>query len=204
MPYKDDVAFDRWLGIAKMNIEDLKTGENQFRLWKQLIFYIQGDERFKGDLKKSIFLYGNTGSGKSKTLEIMSLFINIDEIEYKRNHKQITFNYRTVTAQQIASDFAQNGYDGIINYKSVGNLCIDDLGAEAITTNHFGNKVNVLAEVIESRYARHLFTHFTSNLDEKEIIERYNDRVHSRIVHSCNMIAMNDKDFRIYKDEEKF
>lgn len=204
MPYSEKVALSVWNDIAGKFIIKKDEGRQQLVVWNNLIKYVHGDDKSAYDLNKSICLMGQTGSGKTITLKIMSEYMKIDNVMYMRGKTRLTFNYRMVSSSEIISNFMLNGFDGIAKYLIIGNLCIDDLGAEAQTATHYGNKIDVIAEIIEARYNKGLLTHFTTNLNENLILERYDSRVHSRILHSCNMIRMSDKDFRIYKDEEKF
>jgi len=188
-----------WLGLATKCIENLKIGAQQAIIWGELIKYIHGNKDCAYWLNKAICLVGATGSGKTQTIHIMNKYIETGNIYYKRAGKVMPFMFRVVTSIEIASEYALKGYDGVENYKRIGNLCIDDLGNEPETLNHYGNKLDVISDLIEHRYNKGLLTHFTTNLNEEEIKGRYNSRVHSRIMHSCNVIIMNDKDFRLTK-----
>lgn len=201
MPYNSVFAKHVWFGIVKQifDIKDneFKPGEQQAKIWEQFIKYVHGDDSCVFDLTKSICICGQTGSGKSKTMDVLNQYIQIDNVHYRRDNKKIPLKFRMVSSKEIVSDYTLHGYDGIVKYLIIGNLCIDDLGDEIKEPQHFGNKLDVISEIIEIRYNKGFLTHFTTNLFEDEILDRYNSRVHSRMVHSCNMIIMNDKDFRI-------
>lgn len=197
MPYSTKITKHVWFGIATTFIEGLKVGPQQAEVWTELIKYAHGDPECKYDLNKSICIVGGVGTGKTKTMDILNEYIKIDNIVYMRGKTQLTFNFRTVNSKEIVSNYMKDGYDGLLNYMKIGNLCIDDLGSESATANYFGTKLDVLTEIIETRYNKGLLTHFTTNLDEQEINDRYNSRVYSRIVHQCNMIVLNDNDYRI-------
>jgi len=199
MPYSMNICKHVWFGFAKKHIGDnkLTVGATQANVWTELIKYIHGDEDCGYDLNKSVCLIGKTGAGKSMTMEIINKYIEIDNVMYARDGRKMPFKFSIVTSREIVSEYQSKGYDGISKYLVIGNLCIDDLGSEPEMSNHYGAKLDVITEVIEARYSKGLMTHFTSNLNEELIKERYNDRVYSRILHQCNMIIMNDKDFRI-------
>ena len=62
-----------------------------------------------------------------------------------------------------------------------------------------GNKLEVLRTLIESRGDRtDAMTLFTSNfpMSHKSIIDRYGDRVASRLVEMCNYMEIKGKDRR--------
>jgi DNA replication protein DnaC len=85
------------------------------------------------------------------------------------------------------------------NQKRAG-YCFDDLGTEE-TKSHFGNKINVMAEIILNRYDNKTamgweFTHVTTNLSADEIEQYYGSRVRSRFREMFNAITLNGNDRR--------
>ena len=58
----------------------------------------------------------------------------------------------------------------------------------------YGNKVNVIEEIILDRYdlfrKHHLITHITTNLDVEDIKEKYGERVLSRMYEMFNFIIL--------------
>jgi DNA replication protein DnaC len=192
-----DIAKKVWDSIALKFINDIKYDSFNKEVWPELIKYIFADESCKYDINKSIGLIGKTGSGKSKTFEIMQEFISIDDIRYKKDGKLAKFNYKIFSSKNIAGEFSKNGYDAIWKFSNINSLCIDDLGAESDEVKHYGSKVNVIEEIIETRYLNGLFTHFTSNLKPDNILDMYGNRVYSRIMHSVNIIEYNNCDYRL-------
>lgn len=201
-PYSSVYA-NIWLNLVKdvFYIDETKDkfqpGEQQTKIWEQLIKYIHCDDTCKLNINKSIFIFGQTGTGKSLTMEVLNKYIEMGDVIYRRDKKVIPFKFSIKTSREIVSDYLQFGYDGIVKYLIVGNLCIDDLGNEIRNPQYYGNKLDVLSEIIEIRYTKGFLTHFTSNLSNKELLDTYNDRVYSRLIHQCNMLEMNDRDFRI-------
>jgi DNA replication protein DnaC len=192
-----DIAKKVWHGVALKFIDNVKYDEFNKKIWQELIKYIFADPGCEYDLNKSIGLIGQTGSGKSKTFEIMHEFIGIDDILYIKNGKAAKFNYKIISAKVIAGEFTKFGYDAIWKFSNINSLCIDDLGAESDEVKHYGSKVNVIEEIIETRYLNGLFTHFTSNLKPDNILDMYGNRVYSRIMHSVNIIEYNNCDYRL-------
>ncbi len=201
MPYSLDLAKSVWYGIAQKLIGKVSK-ENQITdCWTNLIKWVHGDESCKYNLEKNILLSGRTGSGKSVTMKILHEYIKIDNVKFKRNGKIVPLNFQIYSSRQIVADFQNAGYDGISKYMVSSNICIDDLGTEPPEALHYGTRLNVVSEIIEERYMKGKTTHFTTNLaednEDNQILERYNSRVHSRIKETCNVIVLNDKDFRV-------
>mgnify|MGYP001583741503 FL=1 len=71
-------------------------------------------------------------------------------------------------------------------------LILDDLGAEK--TTDFAR--SILYQIIDYRYNYEKPTIITSNLDIKEISERFDDRIASRIISLCPVITLDNKDYR--------
>jgi len=94
---------------------------------------------------------------------------------------------------------AEYGLRSIANWYewTDGNdLCIDDLGAEAVTAE-FGAKDDVLKIAIAHRSERQSGrTSITTNLSSEEIVERYGDRTLSRILGMCKPFHFDGANMR--------
>lgn len=75
-------------------------------------------------------------------------------------------------------------------------LLIDDLGTEPMLKNV---TVEYLLLVLEQRQSRGLATIITTNLNSDNLLNRYGERIYSRLSHKQNslIIAMNGKDLRL-------
>lgn len=183
----------------------IETDENQ-RLVKLFAQYFTNDSRFESEnegysFKKGLLLYGGIGIGKTS---IFQVFI--------RNQLA---SYRIVSCREISNGYANNaakgfkGTDFLADYieeiePTVNNpfkqdawgICFDDLGTETAKKT-FGNEVNVMEEILLSRYDRKNFlankTHITTNLSADEIEEYYGARVRSRMREMFNFIEFNSQ-----------
>jgi len=190
-----------WMAITEQYIDKPKKEPNIKDAWNNTILWALGNPKCKIDLLKGIGLVGRTGSGKTITMHILNDFIKIDEIKYKRGKDMVNLKFKMESALVIASEYAQQGDVIIQKYSNFANLCIDDLGAENSEKSYFGNKVNVIQEIIENRYNNGLMIHFTSNLNMDLIQKTYGDRVYSRLYDACNVLTLNDCDFRLLKNK---
>lgn len=77
--------------------------------------------------------------------------------------------------------------------------CFDDFGAEG-DAYHYGNKVNVMEEILQDRYEAFgrygMRTYITTNLNEEEIEGAYGTRVISRLREMCNFLVLKGQDRR--------
>lgn len=178
-------------------------------VFELLCYYFSNDKQFLAlaenagipnpSLEKGILIAGNFGVGKTW---LMKLFM--------RNQRQV---YHMKNAKEIADIFGQDGEEGLndfvnkpqnaVNDASVffqpfAGLCIDDIGTEDIK-NHYGNKRNVIGDLIEKRYSKNntgIYLHGTTNFDAEQIKTFYGGRVASRMREVFNFIEMNGDDRR--------
>jgi predicted ATPase len=183
--------------------------ENNKLIFEILCNYFGNDENFNSlcksvgientSLNKGIFLAGNFGVGKTWMMKL-----------FRQNQRQCFF---IKPAKDIADEFMQEGDDfmdeyintrkNALNDSSVflqpySGICIDDLGTEDIK-NHFGNKKNVIGDIIEKKYARSsvgVFLHATTNLTADQLKDFYGGRVTSRMREIFNFIELRGKDRR--------
>ena len=142
------------------------------------------------DFTKGVMLIGKIGVGKTSAMRVFRDFLSSE-------HKYIIRPCR-----EVAFEFINYGADTIFKYTEKWgdknnrpkDFCFDDLGLES-KSNYFGNNVNVMREIILSRYdlfvSRGLLTHFTSNLNASQIGEMYGNEVRSRLREMCNIISFD-------------
>jgi DNA replication protein DnaC len=159
------------------------------------------------DLRKGILLMGSIGLGKSTLMRIFAI------------------NPRQVFMIKTAADISTGWYNGnrddkkdtgpsIIEqlsaikllpvndadhfYHRHAGLCIDDIGTEDVK-NSYGNRCNVIGELIEARYSNQatgIFLHLTTNLSGEQLREHYGPRVTSRLRETMNIIHLKGGDRR--------
>lgn len=177
--------------------------ENNRSLFIKLSHYFSGNTDFNvGDysLDKGIMIMGNVGVGKT---ELMKFF--------QKNKKSC---YKVISCINVADDYLIYNEDNelekiystpnkmavndfsVFYQKYTGN-CFDDLGTEEVK-NSFGNKKNVMADVIMAIYNKKDFSrfHITTNLSAEEIESMYGSRVKSRLREMFNVFSLQGKDRR--------
>ena len=76
-------------------------------------------------------------------------------------------------------------------------LAVDELGEEPTTVLEYGNAINPIIDLIEQRYNMQRFTVITTNLDPKEISEKYGLRIADRFREMLSIVIFGDeKSFR--------
>ena len=150
------------------------------------------------DLHQSLFLYGPAGTGKSVLAAAIlaeSLFSRIHPFAVRTlinggNVPQFAKQYRFIRIPELLmqfkasyqSKYEQSETDLVDLYSQAKLLVLDDLGAE-MTTNW---SYQMLYLIVDNRYSEMLPTIFTSNLNLRELAERFSDeRLVSRIIEMC-------------------
>ena len=152
-----------------------------------------------GDLKKGIYIAGNTGSGKSWCLEIMQAYSAAWNfgISFADDERPRPLYWRIERADAICDKYTETG--SIIELKKQPMLGIQDFGQEPQESLYMGNRVDVVRQLIEYRGDRtDELTFITSNMkiNGENLMNRYGDRVASRLVEMCNYFEIKGKDRR--------
>lgn len=161
-------------------------------LYRRLVMYFAGED---GDLdpSKGLVITGGTGSGKTKFFSIMQQSLLNLRIPAYRTVNCIDVE-QAIRMDSVAVD--ANPYQ----YFNHGVMCFDDLGTESAETVIYGNRVNVMAEILQLRYNNFqrtgLKTHITTNLVIGEIEKRYGTRISDRIKEMCNVVIFEWDGFR--------
>lgn len=151
-------------------------------------------------IHKGLLLAGNFGTGKT---DLMKLFAkNNRQVYFMRTSKRIAVEFANSEDKKIPQEYLEP-YKNPINdaatmYQAISGLCIDEIGAEGLK-NNYGNKSNVIGDLIEERYQCQYvgsFLHGTTNLSADELKEFYGERVISRMRQIFNFIELPGNDRR--------
>jgi len=156
-------------------------------------------KKVKGNTFKGIYIAGKTGTGKSVLLEVMSLYSQIKKFRISAGRAGIiNLCWNNVRTDSICDDYAKDGEMETWNNRPI--VGFQDFGSEPKESLYMGNRMDVMARIVESRGDRtDLITLFSSNLPMGHDIvkERYGPRVASRLFAMCNYIEMHGTDRRM-------
>ncbi len=154
-------------------------------LYKLCLYAIQdrkGCKELGIDINKGILLSGPVGCGKTSLIRLLKHLVP----HYRP--------YEVVPTRNIVFGFNHIGYKTIEDYGSTQFFCFDDLGVEPIG-RHYGKDCNVMGEILLSRHdlflKHHVKTHGTTNLNAKELEDKYGNRVRSRMRELFNLVAFD-------------
>ena len=154
-------------------------------------------EDVPGDMRRGIYVAGNTGSGKSWCLEVMLAYAYLFRFKIKYGGDDAHIWWQIARADEIVARFVET--TSIDEYKKAKLLCIQDFGAEQLEAVAMGNRMNVLRTLLEYRGDRsNCLTMITSNYSLKNptLTESYGERVTSRLMEMCNYFEIKGKDRR--------
>lgn len=192
-------SFDPELIITAgtQSIDGFNLNKKLEKFYEQLYYYFIRDKRFEQDLNKGLLIIGSVGTGKTTA---MRMFSKIGR-------------YRVVTTRHIVREFNIDGmtilnrygkdsfyYKGVPSEKVAMKLCFDDIGLEDVNSKIFGNRANVLAEILLDRYdcfiSDGMITHATTNLSIPSLKEIYGDKLLDRLKEMMNLITCEGQSLR--------
>lgn len=154
-----------------------KNVDKTFNKFEWIPEYDQVIEWMVDTKGKGLALFGSIGRGKTVINSFMM------PIFFKSK-------YNKILTPKIATELKQEYWTGRWSY------LIDDIGTENII-NDFGNKVDMVAHIINQ--AEHCIglLFLTGNLTEKELIARYGLRTFDRIKRLCKIVIFTGKSLRV-------
>lgn len=169
------------------------------------------------DPAKGLWLYGNIGSGKTLLLQIIREFCRryhpqVETSDRLRVNPLEPYTFGFVTAKNACAAYAANNVAGLAQFSEIPRLAIDEIGDETIPTGCYGTPLNVIQDILKSRYdifvatGRH--THATSNLSigdadnlrafgypatmagDNQVVQLYGERVWDRARQMFNFVPL--------------
>lgn len=161
------------------------------------------------NLKKSLYIYGNQGVGKTHLMiailkEILSKTIRKELEEKKRLDFRVLDFCQYSNVPDLLFSIKQT-YEGenkwekeaeiLRRYSNVDYLFLDDLGAER--TSEW--TLQTFYMILNHRYEEQKYTFITSNLELKQLENKLSERISSRIAGMCFPFMLRGNDRRLEK-----
>ena len=150
--------------------------------------------------KFGVMLCGTCGNGKTTLMfalrSAIAFLKDRGHFDLYRNQAcpYFDFGLKYVDARDVIEIYKdRNRYADL---RSERLLAIDDLGKEPAEVLDYGNVTNPLIDLLEYRYLYQKFTVITTNLDAKQIREKYGTRIADRFNEMLEVIVFQDISYR--------
>lgn len=153
------------------------------------------------DLNKGLWIFGPPGCGKTLLMDMFRINKRMCYGLVQCSKLAYAFSKEGEHILQPHTEPVENGkiFSSTPFFQPIVGICYNDLGTETIPVSHFGNKVNVMEQVILSTYDRRVpfdQRHITTNLTADQVGELYGNRVKDRIRQMFNIIDIRGKSLR--------
>lgn len=169
--------------------------ENQKGYYSDLFKYFSETHETL-DTKKGLLISGNMGTGKTLSMQIMQRLFGMKIVSCRhlvREFLQSKVHGMDVLDLYGRESFHKNGHGNKDIHKPI-HICFDDLGLEEVNAQMYGNKQNILAEVLLDRYETFgrygMKTYATTNLKAAALEELYGPRVRDRMREMMNYVQL--------------
>jgi DNA replication protein DnaC len=177
-----------WTSQNEFNKKLVVNNDNR-KFITAICFFLSNDPRFETELnlsfKKGLLIRGTSGVGKTHIVRCV-----------EKNGL-----YPILTLSMLDINFELQAY-GEYEIKLGDNkmIYLDDVGTEETPAMHFGNKIHFFKNTIEGLYLKRgsIFRNLivSTNLNFKDIEDKYGFRVASRMREMFNVIDVTGKDMR--------
>lgn len=145
--------------------------------------------------KSGLLLMGLYGNGKTTLMQ--SLIRLISFVSESQNGYSRRYKTRFITAKEIAmmciDESSRDEYRTLINEPM---LAIDDLGAEPAEVISYGMSYSPITDLLTARYDRQLITLATTNLSNRQIKDKYGERIADRFNEMMEVIIFRNPSYR--------
>jgi hypothetical protein len=163
-------------------------------LTQNLVKYLLRDSSFEGDLDRGILILGDNGTGKTMYMKIFLMLLT-----YLHSKRTPSYSGKQIEANMRLPETEQGRID-VQKALLAPTFYFDDLGEELDRVMVFGTYVELGKDVLTQRYEEFIskgsLTFATSNLLMKQIENKYERRVASRMHEMFNGFARKGEDMR--------
>lgn len=165
---------------------DFKVNENNQHVLADVFRWCIRDLNGNLNPRKGLWICGKIGSGKSTIMKGILRFVQF----YWLRDSGEKLNPKWLNVPVFCGRYAMDGFS-VFGQIPMG---LDELGTEIAPTNHLGNKLNVVAHLLNTIYDNNSPVPYvvTTNLTLTETLNSYGERAIDRIGHLFNIVKLQD------------
>jgi len=188
--------YEKIIEIGKTIIPEFEITDELAVIYEDIYTYFSKQHGHL-DLKKGLLLTGSIGTGKTTAMKIFSKMFHFGIV----STRYIIREFNT-EGMSILDHYGRNSYmmKGVPLERVPTTICFDDLGMEETNSQLFGNKANVMGEILLDRYDCYIksgmITHGTTNLLINDLENIYGDRIRDRLREMMNLVIFKGKSLR--------
>lgn len=148
------------------------------------------------DPRKGLWLMGGVGTGKTTLMRLFAEFMRARGA-----------GFRLHICSEVSAEYAATGNLDLYTYNREGYLgcavpmCFDDLGREPEESNYFGQRLNVMQQILHLRYSlwqtEGVRTFVTTNCGSGDLELLYGSFIRDRVREMCNILVFKSGSRRV-------
>ena len=153
---------------------------------RNLVKYLVNDASGDYPLTKGLFLFGQTGTGKTEVMQAAAAFADQYDLSKKFTLCSMSEVYNRTRADKE--------YDPVTDNQQF-DRCFDEFGRNTGPVIRFGDPLDINEAIIEARYTRFRrygqLTHFISNMTPNEAEAQFSPMVFDRLRSMCTSVVFS-------------
>lgn len=168
----------------KYYCKDFIVDDNNKNVVTNIFHWCLRDRNGALNPEKGLWIYGNIGTGKSTLMKAVILFVS----KYWLRDSGENVKPKWVNIPTFCGSYATDGFS-VFDSIPMG---FDELGTEIAPTNHVGNKLNVVAHLMNTIYdnGSDIPKIVTTNSSLSGILKLYGPRTVDRIAQLFNLVEL--------------
>lgn len=150
-----------------------------------------------------LLMMGVPGDGKTTMIRAIQMAANLcysAGLYSQRERDEGLEGLQIVTARDVAQ--ACTDAFRLQRLKERAVLAVDDVGTEPAEVMHYGTMLQPMAELLEYRYSRRLYTILSTNLTGRQLSEQYGERMVDRLREMCLPMIFPERSYRRRREAE--